>query len=438
MNRMIVGVFWIVLYLVVILSPLFILMAQPTPPARSFWVEFSLGLGFVGLIQISVQFALIARYKALTAPYGIDLILKYHRQIAQVAIVLLIAHPVILVLENPNLLGLLNPFAGTTASRVGNLALYALVALALLSLFRRQIRLDYELWRVTHAALGIAAVVLAHVHIYLAGHYTETLWKDITLIAISTLLIVAFLYLRLVKPARLRRAPYRVAEVHPEHGRTWSLALTPEGHAGMRFLPGQFAWLKLGDSPYTIEEHPFSFSSSALEPQRLEFGIKASGDFTRTIGEVPVGTTAYLDGPHGAFSIDLDPAPGYVFFAGGIGITPFMSMLRTMADRGDPRPVLLFYGTPTWDDTAYREALAALEDRLDLKIVYVLERPHEGWQGETGFCDLDLLKRHLPKEGIARQYFICGPEPMLVGVEKALQEYGVPLQQVRYERFGLV
>lgn len=438
MRRVIAGGFWLLLYLLIVLSPLVILMIAPAPPGRSFWEEVSLGLGFVGLVQISIQFALIARFRTLTAPYGIDLILKYHRSVAIVAILLLIAHPLILVVQQPAFARLLNPFGGTAASRVGNWALYALVLLALLSVFRKRIGLGYETWRVTHGLLGIAAIVLSHVHVYLAGSYTDALWKEVVLIALSVLMVSFFAYLRLVKPVRLRREPYRLAETRKERADTWSVVLQADGHAGMRFRPGQFAWLKIGASPFTIEEHPFSFSSSAQDRGRLEFGIKELGDFTRGVGDLSPGTRAYLDGPHGAFSIDLAPAPGYVFLAGGVGITPFMSMLRTMADRGDPRPVLLFYGSKSWDELAYREALTELEGRLDLTVVHVLEDPPEDWDGESGFIDADVLARHLPDEGIERLYFICGPEPMMAAVEAALDARGIPLERVLSERFDLV
>jgi predicted ferric reductase len=438
MNRTIVGAFWLVAYLVVILLPLAIMMVPPTPPARPFWVEFSLGLGFVGVLQIAVQFVLVARYANVTAPYGIDLILKYHRQVATTAIVLLVAHPVILVAHDPSLLRLLNPFGGTMSSRVGNAALYTLLLLALLSASRKRLRLDYELWRVSHAILGIAAIALSHWHIVLAGHYTGTAWKEIVLIAVSAVMVTSFAYLRLVRPALMRRLPYRVAAVSPERGGTWTLALTPVGHRGLRFSPGQFGWLKLGASPYAIEEHPFSFSSSAQDTERIEFGIKELGDFTGAIGRVEVGTTAYVDGPHGSFSPDREPAAGYVFFAGGVGITPFVSMLRTMADRGDRRPVTLFYGDPTWDGIAFREEIERLQERLDLTVVYVLEDPPEDWQGETGFIDADVLERHLPTAPLDRLHLVCGPIPMIDAVEAALRRRGVPMQRIRSERFDLV
>jgi predicted ferric reductase len=437
-NRVIAGIFWIVFYLIVVLAPMFVMLVAPTPPSRGFWVEFSIALGFVGLTQVAVQFVLIARYKKVTAPYGIDIILQYHRQIAMLALVLILAHPAILMILEPRLFGLLNPLGGSWASRFGLLSVVALVTLVILSLYRRRLGLDYERWRLSHLALGIVALGAAHAHVSLAGEYLNTFWKHAMWKVFGLAMLSSLVYLRLVKPARQRREPYRVAEVREERGDNVTLVLAPVGHQAMRFLPGQFAWLKLGASPYTVEEHPFSFSSSAEETDRLEFGIKALGDFTRDLEHVPVGTPAYLDGPHGAFSIDLFPAAGYVLVAGGIGVTPMLSFLRTMADRDDVRPVLLIYGDATWEGMAYREELAALAERLDLEFVPVLDDPPPGWRGESGLITAEVLERNLPQERIKREYLVCGPPVMMEAVQAALLERGVPLQSIHSERFDLV
>lgn len=437
MNRAVAGVFWMVLYLVVVGAPVWLMLVPPVPSGRGFWVELSVGLGFAGLTQIAVQFILIARFKRVTAPYGIDVILQYHRRIALVAVAAILAHPVILVLDYPARAELLNPFGGNWASRSAWISVLALVAIVLSSVYRERLKLDYERWRLSHLLLGVVAIVFAQLHVSMAGLYTNTLWKQLVWIGIAALMVGLVVYLRLLKPARQAAYRWQVAEVREEAGSTHTLALEPVGHEGLRFLPGQFAWIKLAGSPWTMEEHPFSFSSSAERPDRLEFGIRALGDFSGDIGRVPAGTRAYLDGPHGAFSIDRYPAVGYVFLAGGVGITPIMSFLRTMADRGDPRPVQLFYAEKERDTVAYAEELARLKERLDLEVVYVLEEPAEDWEGEEGFITAELLERRLPEERVQRTYFVCGPPPMMDAVHAALLEQGVEEARIQMERFNL-
>lgn len=437
MNRTVTGFFWICLYLLVVQVPILLMLASPVPSGRGFWLEFSVALGFVGLTQIAVQFILIARFRRVTAPYGIDIILRYHRQIAILAITLILVHPAIIVIDNPSRVTLLNPFGGNWASRSAWVSVLALVAIAVSSVFRERLKLDYEWWRLSHLTLGVIAIVFAQLHVSMAGLYTNTAWKHAVWIGTAAAMVGLVVYLRLVKPALQRGHRWRVAEIRPERGDTHALVLEPVGHGGLKFEPGQFAWLKLTPSSFTLEEHPFSFSSSAERPARLEFAIKELGDFTRRVGDIPVGTRAFVDGPHGAFSIDRYPAVGYVFLAGGVGITPFMSFLRTMADRGDPRPILLVYADKGWEEVAYRDELEAMRGRLDLETVYVLENPPEDWEGESGFVDAELLDRHLPEEAFERQFFICGPEPMMDAVHTALMERGVSEAQVQMERFAL-
>jgi predicted ferric reductase len=436
-NRTIAGVFWIALYLLVVGAPVWLMLVPPVPSGRGFWLELSIGLGFAGLTQIAVQFVLIARFKRVTAPYGIDVILQYHRSIALVAVAAILAHPVLLVIDNPSRAALLNPFGGNWASRSAWVSVVALLAIVVSSVYRERLKIDYERWRLMHLMLGVTAIVFAQLHVSLAGLYTNTVWKQAVWIAIAAVMVGLVFYLRLFKPARQDAYRWSVAEVRPEKGGTHTLALEPVDHEGMRFLPGQFAWIKLAGSPWTLEEHPFSFSSSAERPGRLEFGIKELGDFTSRIAEIAPGTRAYLDGPHGAFSIDRTPAVGYVFIAGGVGITPIMSFLRTMADRHDPRPVMLLYAAKNESDTPYIEELERLREQLDLEVVFVLEKPSDEWEGEKGFVDAALLERTLPKERVQRAYFVCGPPPMMDAVHSALIEHGVEEERIEMERFNL-
>jgi len=109
-----------------------------------------------------------------------------------------------------------------------------------------------------------------------------------------------------------------------------------------------------------------------------------------------------------------------------------------MADRDDQRPVTLLYGNPDWDSIAYREELAELETKLNLKVVHVLERPPEGWEGQTGYVTREVIARYLPEERPASlRAFVCGPTGMLNLCEGALRELDVPERFIHLERFDL-
>jgi predicted ferric reductase len=432
------GIFWIVVYLALTMAPLFVMLFGPDRVGRGFWREFSVALGFAGLAMMGLQFLLTARYQVITAPYGIDVIYHFHRQISLAAFVMILAHPIILFIENPANLALLNVFTAPTRAVLGVSSVIALVLLIITSLRRLPLGIRYEPWRISHGLLATAAVVLAMGHTILVGYYIDTPGKRALWIILGMIWIGALLYVRVFKPMYMLRRPYTIAEVRTERGDAYTLVLKPEGHAGMSFKPGQFAWLTILSSPFFIREHPFSFSGSAMQAGQLELTVKELGDFTRTIKTIQPGTRAYLDGPYGAFSVDMELAPGYVFLAGGVGITPVMSMLRTLADRRDGRPLVLFYGNKTWESATFREQLEELQQRLNLKVVHVVEDPADGWEGERGFITAELLARYLPEERLGFEYFICGPVPMMNAVDKALRRLGVPVEHTHSEPFNLV
>jgi len=229
-----------------------------------------------------------------------------------------------------------------------------------------------------------------------------------------------------------------VREVRPEGGRVTTLVLEPDGHPGVRFRAGQFAWLTLFGSPFFAREHPFSFSGSSQAAPRLEVSIKVAGDFTERAQHLAPGARAYVDGPFGSMTLDGFPdADGYLLVAGGIGIAPCLSILRTLADRGDRRRHVLVYGTAAWEATPFRDALLELKARLHLEVVHVLEHPPAGWHGETGVVSEELLGRHLPSD-LRVTCFVCGPPRMMDAVERALVRLGVPVGDVHSERFDLV
>lgn len=432
------SILWIVVYLLFILLPLFALLAGALPPARDFWTELSAAVGYSALAIMGLQFGLTARFRFVTEPWGEDVIYHFHRQISLLALALALVHPTIMAVVQPHLFALPEYGEVPLGAVAAFLSLFSLVALVVAALWRARLRISYETWHLSHIALAVIAVAGALVHMvgwsfYLVDPFKRALWIGLTLFWIALLL-----YVRIIKPLFLLRRPYIVEDVHQERGDTVTLVMRPDGHPGFRFTPGQFGWLTVWGNPFKITAHPFSFSSSAEAPDgTVSMSIRRLGDFTSAIGGVPVGKRVYLDGPYGAFTIG-HPADMHVLIAGGIGITPMMSMIRTLADAGDTRPVTLIYANKDWDSVIFREELDELKARLDLRIVHVLSDPPADWSGERGFINADVLSRYLTEPYAAHEYFICGPGPMMDAVEKALGELGVPMSKYHSERYSFV
>ncbi|MGH8967112.1 MAG: FAD-binding oxidoreductase, partial [Actinomycetes bacterium] len=211
------------------------------------------------------------------------------------------------------------------------------------------------------------------------------------------------------------------------------------GRRTIQFAPGQFAWLRLNPS-IRAQEHPFTIASSADSGAWTEFTIRHRGDFTRTLRRLRPGSPVWVDGPHGAFSVDLKPATGLVMIAGGVGITPMMSMLRTLAHRHDRRPHRLVMVAATTDELLFRAELKTLQQHLDLTIVELVRQPPPDWTGATGTIDEQLLTTLLPGKFRRNQldYFLCGPPTLVHHTLTVLHGLAIPRPRIHTEQFDLV
>jgi predicted ferric reductase len=431
-------VVWLTIYLLFILAPLLALLAGELPQTRDFWTEFSVAIGYAGLAMMGLQFGLTARFRYVTEPWGEDVIYHFHRQISLIAVGLVIAHPIILFVVRPELIALLNSFQAPWRARFAAMSVYSLIALVVMALWRVKLKIRYETWHLTHIVLAVVAVTAGLAHMVGWAFYLVSPWKRTLWICMTIFWIGLLFYVRIIKPLFQLRRPYRIVEVREERGDTRTLVMQPDGHRGFCFTPGQFGWLTVWGSPFKITGHPFSFSSSAaVIDGRVEMSIRNLGDFTSTIHTIPVGKRVYLDGPYGAFTVG-NPADMHVLIAGGVGVTPMMSIIRTFADRGDKRPIILLYGSKDWESITFREKLETLKTRLDLKVVHVLSEPPADWTGEKGRVNVEILRRHLPTPYAEHEYFICGPNAMMDAIEKMLGEMHVPLSKYHSERYSFV
>lgn len=219
----------------------------------------------------------------------------------------------------------------------------------------------------------------------------------------------------------------------PQRDECYTLILDPKGHDGMAFEPGQFIWITIKSSPFSLQQHPFSFSGSAVMPS-ISITAKQLGDFTEKWDSIKPGQKAFLEGPFGSFTLKERSC---FFVMGGIGVTPAISILKTLRDLSDSRECVLLYGNEDWEKVPFREELDKLKKEINLTTVHILEKPHDDWDGEEGLINEEVIQRFLPKHKEDFDYFICGPEPMMDVAELSLRQAGVPWTQIYAERFDL-
>jgi predicted ferric reductase len=431
---------WIAVYVVLVVLPLPLGLIS-LDPGRGFWTNLSVALGFVGLAMFGLQFAMAARSFVVVHPVGMDVVLGFHKQMAYLATLLVFAHPIILFLVDSSFLGLLDVVTSPLRAKFAVASIVLLVVLILLSVFRRRLRIRYEVWQATHAILAVAVVATALAHVLLVGYYVREWWEQALWIAYSAAFVGLGLWVRILKPLVRRRRKWMVEEVEHDVDSVTTVTirlLDPTSYAPRRFHfdPGQFAWLQARRSPFALSYHPFSISTSAVHPHRIGFSIKAHDGFSREIADLVPGDVVYVDGPFGAFVL---PESGPVVFVGaGVGVTPLLGMLETLADRGDDRECVLWLGNRSETSIPCLERIESLRSRMRLRVVHVLSRPSEEWTGERGHVDAAFVDRQLAAVPRDASFCLCGPDAMMDDVESALAAHGVRHDAIHSERFGMV
>lgn len=432
-------ILWVLCAFAAMALPFVVLMTGERVPGTGRLRDFSKGLGFGALAGAGMQFALTARFRRMAHPFGIDVIYLFHRYMAWGILGLMLGHFAIFWTWFPDELGELNPLTARWELTMGRFALLCFAALVVTSELRKRLGIEYGRWRLVHVALAVAGFGAAIAHVLGVGHFTGTTDKRLAMLGVTAGWLLLLAWVRLAKPWWQLRNPWRVTDNIAERGGVHTLVLEPMGRGLRRRKPGQFAWLTLGHSPFGLREHPFTISNPPEDGAKIAMSIKPLGDQTGELVKTRPGTVAWLDGPYGAFSIDMEPqAAGFVMIAGGIGITPMIANLRSMAARGDRRPAILIYANPDRESVTFREELDDLSRRMALRVVHVPEDPPEGWRGESGHIDKDMLARHLPPGSRDWPHMLCGPLPLTDAAKAALRDLGVPLRRIDSEIFDMV
>lgn len=210
------------------------------------------------------------------------------------------------------------------------------------------------------------------------------------------------------------------------------------GDRPFSFKPGQFLtfdWVV--DGARVVRS--YSICSSSAQSRYVEVTVKRVADGRVSIfanDRAAVGLTVEAKGPSGRFAFDEAAHDRVVLVAAGSGITPMMSILRTIDDLSLPTDVTLIYAVRTPRDVIFERDLRALERRLaGFRLLVVASRPDETWTGPTGRISRDLVEANV-KDPAAAHFFLCGPKPFMDAAREILAGLGVPDDRVLRESFG--
>src|SRR5262245_10837278 len=221
-----------------------------------------------------------------------------------------------------------------------------------------------------------------------------------------------------------------------------TMAFHFEKPPGFVFKAGQALAWTLIDPPETDDEgeaRNFSIASAPVEPDLMIATRMRDTAFKRVLKTMPLGSEVRIAGPFGSLTLRHNAAWPAVFLAGGIGITPFRSMLRQATEQKLPHHIFLFYSNRRPEDAAFLEELEELEkENSNYKFIGTMtEMPGSNrvWRGETGYIDQEMLAKYIG-DLAAPIYYIAGPPEMVAAMEMTLSGAGVNSDDVRAEEFA--
>lgn len=387
---------------------------------------FSQLFSLLGTVLLCYSFVLASRARFLEKIVGgLDKVIKLHHIVGGVSFVFLINHPILLAVEalpNFNLASKYLFLSNIFEYNVGVVALYIMILLLLLTLV---IKLPYDLWLKTHDTFGIV-LLFASLHIFFINSDVSR-YLPLRIWMFSNLTIGMFFYVYKVFLYKWFGPKYEYSiEKINEVSNAIEIYLKPVNES-IKFKPGQFAFISFDQSGLE-ETHPYSFSSSPDE-QLLRFTIKIVGDYTLKLKELKIGSKAKIWGSYGQFYYNFFDKIDVVCIAGGIGITPFVSLAKYEENYPLLRKIDLFYCAQNEKLAIYHDFFINLQNKLaNYKYFPIFndEKPRLTAQ--------EIVK--LVGGFNNKLFYICGPSGMMHGLSADLQKIGVKSKDIIFEDFN--
>ena len=392
-------------------------------------------LGLVAGCLLLIQVILAARLKFLDRVLGLDRLFQYHRLSGIIIAVMVIIHPISIFIADDRISIPLQ--WRYWPEFVGLFLMLLIIIMVVTSVWRIGLGLAFHRWWPIHRWAAIIAVIAFGVHVLSVNDTFKQRLPQMLAIAALILCGLIFLWIR-TRTLRNRRKPLQVAAVEDAAADALRLKLVADDPHLPAHLPGQFGFITLSSAAVSSEAHPFTIVSSPTKADGLEFIVRTSGDWTAQLKHLQPQDRVYLDGPYGLFShLRVADSTELIMIAGGIGITPMLSMLRYMADHNDPRKITLIWSNQTPDHIVLPHVFEKLAAQLkELRILHVMTRAAE-YTGEQGRLDRPMLEKLLSECGRTAAVFVCGPDQMMKAVRSFLVSLGFERRVVFMESFSL-
>ncbi|MDP2736320.1 MAG: ferric reductase-like transmembrane domain-containing protein [bacterium] len=356
--------------------------------------------------------------------FGLDRIIKFQKKFALFTMWFVLAHPFFFILSDWSILSFLIPNFSALPLALGAMALYIFVIVMVASKMYK--RISYNVWQYLHIFTYVLFCFSLYHAFYLGSDSNNWPVRAIYLILLAAVVSGA-IYRTNYKLKQRRAGKFYVESVKYETKDVFTLTLKPKKK--FLFKAGQFCFLRLNqDKLYA--RHPFTIASSPGEDE-LHFIIKIKGGFTKALLKLKPGDEVIVDGPFGIFTVD-DHAKDLVFIAGGVGIAPFISLIRDKLAEETSRQVVLLYGAKTEAGIIYRQELDNIKQSW-FKKVYILSDYRSG-ATVAGYINQEVIEKYVRNINNSL-FYICGSESMKTSLKEILARLEVSRQNIIIEDF---
>jgi ferredoxin-NADP reductase len=202
----------------------------------------------------------------------------------------------------------------------------------------------------------------------------------------------------------------------------------------LNFRPGQYLeWTYDHSKPDLRGNRRYFTIASSPTEENVRLGVKfypEASSFKKSLQEITSGQKLMAGQLAGDFTLPKNPKKKLIFIAGGIGITPYRSMLKYLLDKNEKRPITMFLSCKSEFEIVYREILSEADTKLGIKTIYTLTQDiPQDWGGERGRVSPEMIKKYVA-DFQDRSYYISGTHSMVTGTEKMLRAMGIPKKQI--------
>jgi len=401
--------------------------------------------GIISYTLFCCTLVLSTRVRFLDKQFGHDKILRIHGYIATVAIVTGSIHLILKIgyLESITFqtafgsigLALILTCAAITFACMTGSFLSAIAFISRIRLFvYERCAFDYSRAKLFHNGFGLAVALLI-LHVVFASSTQESLLRIVFMGGLGGVVLSRYFYHKVIRPiVNLSRGFYLV-NVEKPASKIVRLTFATDRGQQFKFLPGQFAYLRIKAPETGNEEHPFSFSSSPTE-ENLQMTIKNIGNYTSLLENVKEGTPVIIDGPYGIFT-PLADGRDKVFIAGGIGITPFLSTLSSWQTLEHAPKTALFWSATNEEDLIDRMFLTQMAKACPWFTFIPTLTQERSNKYRHGRITPAIIAETISFENVlTTDFYLCGPVPMLHTVQQFLKSNGVPKRNIHFELFS--